>query len=247
MDNQRHFVFSPFRLDPMNEQLWREDHEITLRRKTFEVLRYLVEHPGQLVTKEALLDAVWKEVVVSDSLPAVCVGELRKALGDNATTPQFIETVHGRGYRFIEKVAISASELETQPLSLPPSPASIVVGRDAELARVRSWYAEMLAARRQVLLVAGEAGIGKTTFVRAFLEPIDTDNRTQIGRGQCIAQHGSGEPYMPVLEALTRLAYRPRSERSVDLLKKFAPSWIVQLPALLTADERKQLQSDCKA
>ena len=244
MDNQHHLVFWPFRLDATNEQLWREGREIILRRKTFEVLRYLVEHPGQLVTKTALLEAVWKEVVVSDTLPAVCVGELRKALGDNAKTPQFIETVHGRGYRFIAKLSISAMDLVTQSSSLPSGPAPIVVGRDAELARVRSWYAEMLAARRQVLLVAGEAGIGKTTFVQAFLEPIDKENRTQIGRGQCIAQNGSGEPYMPVLEALTRLAHKSGGARSVDLLKKFAPSWMVQLPALLTAEGRMQLQSE---
>jgi DNA-binding winged helix-turn-helix (wHTH) protein len=244
VDNQHHLVFSPFRLDPINEQLWREGEEIMLRRKTFEVLRYLVEHPGRLVTKAALLDAVWKEIVVSDSLPAVCVGELRKALGDEPKTPQFIETVHGRGYRFIAKVTIAAPDLVVRPPSVPPGPASIVVGRDAELTRVRSWYAEMLAARRQVLFVAGEAGIGKTTFVRAFLEPINKENITQIGRGQCIEQNGSGEPYMPILEALTRLAHRSGGERSVGLLKKFAPSWMVQLPTLLIADERRQLQSE---
>jgi predicted ATPase len=245
VDNQHHLVFPPFRLDPMNEQLWREGEEILLRRKTFEVLRYLVEHPGRLVTKTALLDAVWTEIAVSDSLPAVSVGELRKALGDEPKTPQFIETVHGRGYRFIAKVTTAAPPALTQPISVPSGPAPIVVGRDAELARVRSWYAEMLAARRQVLFVAGEAGIGKTTFVRAFLEPIDKENKTQIGRGQCIEQSGSGEPYMPILEVLTRVAHRSGG-KTVDLLKKFAPSWIVQLPALLTADERRQLQSEAQ-
>jgi hypothetical protein len=207
----------------------------------------LVEHPGRLVTKAALLDAVWKEIVVSDSLPAVCVGELRKALGDEPKTPQFIETVHGRGYRFIAKVTIAAPDPVTRSPSVPPGPASIVVGRDAELARVRSWYAEMLAASRQVLFVAGEAGIGKTAFVRALLDSIDKENITRIGRGQCIEQNGSAEPYMPILEALTRLAQKSGGEkRSVDLLKKFAPSWMVQLPALLSADERRQLQSEAQ-
>jgi DNA-binding winged helix-turn-helix (wHTH) protein len=62
------------------------------------VLLYLVNHPGQLVTKAALLDAVWAGVMVGDSMPAICVTELRKALGDEAKTPRFIETVHGRGY-----------------------------------------------------------------------------------------------------------------------------------------------------
>jgi DNA-binding winged helix-turn-helix (wHTH) protein len=54
-----------------------------------------------------LLDAIWGEVVVSDSMPAICVGELRKALGDDVKAASFIETVRGRGYRFIAEVTES--------------------------------------------------------------------------------------------------------------------------------------------
>ncbi len=60
------FLFSPFRLDVANEQLWRDECLIALRPKTFAVLRYLVEHPGRLVTKEELLRAVWGETLVSE-------------------------------------------------------------------------------------------------------------------------------------------------------------------------------------
>ena len=98
MGTQPHRFFPPFRLDRENAQLWRGDQEIRLRRKTFDVLLYLVDHPGQLVTKAALLDTIWAEVTVSDSMPATCVAELRKALGDEARLPRFIETAHGRGY-----------------------------------------------------------------------------------------------------------------------------------------------------
>jgi TolB-like protein/DNA-binding winged helix-turn-helix (wHTH) protein/Flp pilus assembly protein TadD len=93
--------FPPFRLDPSNERLWDETHEIPLRRKTFAVLRYLVEHPEQLVTKEDLMNAVWPGTVVGDDALTGCVRDLRKVLGDEARTPHYIETVHGRGYRFI--------------------------------------------------------------------------------------------------------------------------------------------------
>jgi DNA-binding winged helix-turn-helix (wHTH) protein len=58
-----------------------------LRRKTFDMLLYLVDHAGQLVTKAALLDAIWSEVTVSDSLPAICVAELRKGAGRRAEDP----------------------------------------------------------------------------------------------------------------------------------------------------------------
>src|SRR5215470_8368931 len=101
MRAEKYYLFAPFRLDPVNQQLWRGEKEIPLRRKPFEVLCYLVARPGDLVTKAALLDAVWADVTVSDSMPAMCVGQLRKALGDVRTIPRFIATVHGRGYRFI--------------------------------------------------------------------------------------------------------------------------------------------------
>src|SRR5271163_2281155 len=129
-------VFPPFRLDPANAQLWRDELEVSLRRKTFEVLRYLVDHPGQLVTKAALLDAVWGDVAVGDTMPAICVGELRRALGDEAKTPQFIETAHGRGYRFIAQVASAAPSPTIRHPSPPQAPAPIVVGREAELVRM---------------------------------------------------------------------------------------------------------------
>ena len=90
--NSAQTLLSPlFHLDPVNERLWRGSKEIPLRRKTFAVLRYLTEHPGQLVTKAALLDTVWPEISVSESVLAVSIRELRKALGDDPQTPQFIE------------------------------------------------------------------------------------------------------------------------------------------------------------
>lgn len=97
--------FPPFRLDLNSEQLWREDQPVALRPKTFAVLRYLVEHPGQLVTKDALLDVVWAGTVVSDTVLKSCIRELHAALEDDVQTSRFIATVHRRGYRFIGKVA----------------------------------------------------------------------------------------------------------------------------------------------
>jgi DNA-binding winged helix-turn-helix (wHTH) protein len=99
--------FAPFRLDPRNARLWRGRQLLALTPKAFAVLCHLVEHAGQLVTKEALLTAVWPEVYVSEGVLSECVREIRKALGDTPQTPRFIETVHRRGYRFIGKVVSS--------------------------------------------------------------------------------------------------------------------------------------------
>jgi len=96
--------FDPFRLDPGNVRLWRGKQLIALTPKAFAVLCHLVEHAGQLVTKDALLTAVWPEVYVSEGVLSESVREIRKALRDTPQTPRYIETVHRRGYRFIGKV-----------------------------------------------------------------------------------------------------------------------------------------------
>ena len=76
-----------------------------LRPKTFALLAYLVAHAGQVVTKEALLDAVWPETAVGDGVLKTGMNELRQALGETAKAPQWIATVRGRGYRFLASVA----------------------------------------------------------------------------------------------------------------------------------------------
>jgi DNA-binding winged helix-turn-helix (wHTH) protein len=110
-----HWVFGPFRLDLDNACVWRGAAHIALRPKTFAVLHYLVAHAGQLVTKEALLEAVWPETAVSDGVLKGCMHELRRALGDTAQTPQFVATVLRRGYRFLAPV--------TEHTDAEPSPA----------------------------------------------------------------------------------------------------------------------------
>jgi predicted ATPase len=245
MANGQDRFFAPFRLDALNAQLWRGDRQITLRRKTFDVLLYLVDRPAQLVTKAALLDTVWAGVTVSDSMPAICVKELRKALDDEAKTPRFIETVHGRGYRFVAKVTIDApAEAKREPPAARKSPKPIVVGREVELAQLQSRYSEVLEGQRRVVFVGGEAGIGKTVFVQAFLDSVAEEGTARFGRGQCIEQYGAGEPYMPVLEALSCLGQEPRGERVVELLNRFAPTWLAQMPELLSREERVRLQSE---
>src|SRR5262249_53120678 len=96
--------FGPFRLDQANATLWHAEQRGTLRPKTFEVLVHLVTHAGQLVTKEALLDAIWPETAVGEGVLKTSMNELRKALGETAKAPQWIATVHRRGYRFVAPV-----------------------------------------------------------------------------------------------------------------------------------------------
>src|SRR5512143_3325537 len=80
----REFVFAPFRLDPVSQQLWRGGELIPLRPKLFAVLRHLLEHAGRLVTRDELRAAAWPATVVSESVLRGAIRELRDVLGDDA-------------------------------------------------------------------------------------------------------------------------------------------------------------------
>src|SRR2546426_4266369 len=99
------YQFGPFWLDVENERLWRGREQVILRPKSFDVLRYLVAQPGRLVTRDGILQAIWPRIVVSDAVLTVCIGEIRQALGDDRHAPQYLETVHRRGDRFISTIS----------------------------------------------------------------------------------------------------------------------------------------------
>src|SRR2546426_11321794 len=98
MQAEQPLRFEFFRVDPVNVCLWRKKQALALTLRAFAVLRYLVEHAGQLVTKDELFRAVWSDTVVSDAALTSCIQELRQVLGDEAKRPQYIETIHRRGY-----------------------------------------------------------------------------------------------------------------------------------------------------
>ena len=111
------------------------------------------------------------------------------------------------------------------------------VGREEELTRLHAWLASARRGVRQMVFVTGEAGLGKTTLVEAFVTAIGSHGPLWIGHGQCVEHYGAGEAYLPVLEALGRLCRGPDGKELVALLGQQAPTWLVQMPGLLrTAD-----------
>src|SRR5262245_19507445 len=215
--------FGSLRMDLAAERLWRRDQPVHLRPKTWAVLRYLVERPGRLVTKDELLAAVWESTAVTEGTLTKSIGELRVALDDAADAPRFIETVHGRGFRFVGHAA--AAEAPAAP------PAARFVGRDAELAALANHLdGAARDGRRQVVFVTGEAGIGKTTLLDAFTAA--QPQGVRIARGQCLHHFGAVEPYKPVLDALGGLVAGPDRVPVVDALERFAPTWLAQLPGM---------------
>jgi class 3 adenylate cyclase/predicted ATPase len=422
----------PFRLDLDHACLWRGEERVVLRPKTFDLLVYLVEHAGELVTKDALLAAVWSKTVVAESALTVNMSALRRALGETARTPQFIATEHRRGYRFIAPVVAEGTSLSpsatvaahapmvrrlatilradvqgyshlmeqddeatvetlttyrtamtalieqhrgrvvdapgdnllaefasvveavqgavaiqqeleqrnealaaerqmwfrigvnlgevlvdgdrlygdgvniaarleglaegggicisgtvydqvmakldltytdlgeravkniSRPVrvyrvALMPAPGKplpggnpaawhavypppYLVDRETELDQLHQMLTATQGGQRQVLFVTGEAGIGKTALVDAFVQELVKTPDIDVSRGQCIDQYGAGEAYLPLLEALGLLLRGPHGADLLMRLKQEAPGWLLQLPAFVPEAEFDRLQ-----
>ncbi len=252
---KKQLSFGPFRFDETNECVWEGGKSIQLRPKAYAVLKYLVERPNALVTKQQLLDDVWPDTFVGDGVLKDSIRQLREALGDDAKAPRFIETAHRRGYRFIADI-IEQSDQSTQcvrsespsansypQLAKPCAPSVNVLGREDALVQMRDFLDKALNAKSQIVFVTGEAGIGKTTLVEAFLEQASAVNNLLIARGQCLEQYGAGEAYLPVFDCFSGLAHEYGST-IVETLRRHAPSWLVQMPALTSAAEREALQDE---
>ncbi len=93
--------FGPFVFDPSNQLLWRGSQEVPLPPRVVGVLGLLVARPGDVVSRQELIDSVWKDAFVSDTSLAEAISFLRQALGDDPQQPSYIQTVHRRGYRFL--------------------------------------------------------------------------------------------------------------------------------------------------
>jgi DNA-binding winged helix-turn-helix (wHTH) protein/tetratricopeptide (TPR) repeat protein len=202
--------------------------------QVLEVLAYLIRHRGRLVTKQELMDQVWHDRFISDSAITSRIKAARRVTGDDGERQTVIRTVHGRGYRFVAEVV--------QPVSRP-EPAETVtagfVGRNAELAALWKSLEAAESGSRQLILISGEPGIGKTAIVDAFLAGLDGTVEL-VGSGQCHPV-GTGEPYGPVLDAIFDLAKGPTGAEVQRCLDAVAPGWLLQLPALLDVDHRSSL------
>lgn len=227
--------FPPYRLDVRAGRLLRADKPVPLRPKAWALLSYLVERPGTLVTKEELHAAVWGDTIVSDDTLTRTLAELRRALRDDPRRPRFIETVHRRGVRFLARAQPAAVRRAVTAGTdwADGSRADLFVGREAELAHLHALFRECVAGQRQVVFVQGEAGIGKSRLIEAFLRGLrESGEPVLIGYGQCVEQHGGREPFLAVMEALERLCRAPSRGPLRALLHAIAPSWLEQIPSL---------------
>jgi predicted ATPase len=210
------------------------------------VLHYLAQRPGQTITKRELLKALWSGTVVTKAVVKECIRAVRDALGDDALAPTYLETVGREGYRFIGTGGSSQHSVVSSPLPHPipesRSPTPTIVGRDAEVAQLHQWLGKALNGQSHLIFVTGEPGIGKTTLIELFRERLQATADVTIGYGQCVEHYGEGEAYLPLLEALGRLCREANGQQLIPLLRKHAPTWLIQLSGVLPEDEQQALQ-----
>jgi DNA-binding winged helix-turn-helix (wHTH) protein len=157
-------TFGDFELDERLFELRRSGAIVKIEPKVFDVMRYLVNHAERVVAKDELLDALWPGEHVSDSVLPRCITVARKALGDDPNAQRMIQTVHGRGYRFVAEV-----RRPTGARTPAPAPAAVAmpernafVGRVEAMAVLRSALADAEGGRGRLLLLVGEPVSGTT-------------------------------------------------------------------------------------
>jgi DNA-binding winged helix-turn-helix (wHTH) protein/tetratricopeptide (TPR) repeat protein len=239
MSSRRYLAFPPFRLDVAGDRLLRGSDAVALTPKALAVLRHLIDNRNRLVTKEELLNTVWAGVHVSGAVLKSCILDIRRALDDPVRSPRFIETVHRRGYRFVAALTrVEGTAGDRSGAGRLP-----IVGRERELADLRACLERALDGESQIVVVTGEPGIGKTTLVEAFLREAESQH-LYVAWGQCVEHAGAGESYLPILHAIGRLCRGPAGERLTPILRKYAPTWLAQMPSLIDPEDREALQRE---
>ncbi len=204
-------------LDSENFRLSHAGTQVRVEPKVFDFLVLLVVNRDRVMSKTELLDTLWPDEHVGDAVLPRCVAAARKMLGDTRSRQAVIQTLHGRGYRFVaqtREVGVSAFEdagrlaevavarAVSQPNPAPPEEP--FVGRDRIIVSLRSALADAVAGKGRLCLLVGEPGIGKTR-TSDEVAAVARQRGASVFVGHCI--EGEGAPaYWPWLQVLRALA-----------------------------------------
>jgi DNA-binding winged helix-turn-helix (wHTH) protein len=147
------FAFGDFELDESLYQLRRKGEVVRLEPKVFDVLAYLVRRRERVVPKDELLAQLWPGEFVSDTVLPRCITAARKAVGDDPAAQRVIQTVHGRGYRFVAALAADPRDAGDGAEAEPP--AGVFVGREQAMTELRAALEHAFAGRGELVFLVG--------------------------------------------------------------------------------------------
>jgi predicted ATPase/DNA-binding winged helix-turn-helix (wHTH) protein len=176
---RQQIAFGRFRLFPSQQLLLEDDRPVPLGSRALDILLALLRQPGELVGKAELLAQVWPSTFVDETNLRVHMAALRKALHDGEAGDRYIQTVPGRGYRFVAPVSsvVDASAPPQQSgAAEPPSNLPLALTRPIGRAGAIVAIAAQIRQRRFVTLV-GPGGIGKTTVAVAVARELELENQ----------------------------------------------------------------------
>jgi DNA-binding winged helix-turn-helix (wHTH) protein len=183
--NHGAFRIGEWLVEPELGRLRRDDHNVHLELRIMDVLVYLACHAPRVVTRQQIIDGVWDGGYISDNTLTHAIAEIRRALGDNAGQPEYIETIHCRGYRLLQPV----TDLEGRsPLAFGrPSRFRVLVDqRNIQLREGKNLIGRTPGASVCIhsLQVSRQHALIDVENTRAFVEDLGSKNGTLLNGRQ---------------------------------------------------------------
>lgn len=206
-------------LSAREQCLYRGGRRIVLTPRAFALLMHLVERPYELASTRDLLRSAWPGAVVEAGQVKQFVHLLRTLLGDDPAAPHFIETVRGRGYRYLGGIALLADG--------PPAAGRAVAAPEAASRADRSMALAALGEGQRVLCIVEPDPADADGWLAQQLAVPMLASWTLHAR---CAEVCRDEPYSPLLDALDALCAAVDDSFVIAAMQRFAPTWALQLP-----------------
>ena len=178
--------FGDYELDLARYELRRAGRRVRVQPRVLDVLAHLIRNRERVVSKEELLESVWSGTTVSETALTQTVKEARRAVRDDGARQRVIQTVRGRGYRFVARVEIPEEQLDVRTASDP------FVGREALLSLLGQELATTLGGHGRAVFLTGEPGIGKSRAASELASRGPRRRRPGPPRSLCRGTGGAG-------------------------------------------------------
>jgi DNA-binding winged helix-turn-helix (wHTH) protein len=206
-------VFDHYTYNEVNRELRRGAEPVRVDPQQLDLLAMFLQNPGTLLSRQQIIESVWEGRQISDSVLSVSIAKLRKVLGKPLDGGDYIESRYGRGYRFLGEVKRTAAPAAQPLVASPVQPRAQIVGRNDELEQLHSAAERAWAGRGRLVLLTGEAGIGKTRLAECLDEHVQDDGRALTLWARC--QPDVSTPLWPVRQVMRELVAQGLADASL--------------------------------